>query len=154
MKADERKAVWIHNVQTRLSLRLSAYWLLSQLALWNLVFIWRLLQEGPGDPLEQYRRLVVDFAPALVATLLLLPILVWDTVKFSHRIFGPIYRFRCVLQALAAGEPVPPVRLRQDDFLTEVRDDLNHLLETLQRQGLPVLKPLTGDGEESQRQPA
>ena len=62
---DERNKVWIHSVQTKLFLRVGGYWLLSQVGLWNLVFVWRLLQEGPGNPLDQYGRVLADFAPVL-----------------------------------------------------------------------------------------
>jgi hypothetical protein len=150
--SDDRKKVWIDAVQTRLFVRMGIYWLVYQVSLWNLVFIWRLLQEGPGNPIHQYGHFLADFAPALVAGLLVLPFLVWDAVKYTHRVVGPIYRFRKTLQAVAAGEPVRPVKLREDDFLTEMRDDINHMLESLQRQGVPVLKPAAA--EEQQRQTA
>ena len=151
---DERAKVWIHHVQTRLFIRLAAYWFISQVCLWNLVFVWRLWQEGPGNPLEQYGRFLADFAPALVGSLVLLPILVWDTIRFGHRVVGPIYRFRKTMQAVAAGEPVRPIKLRKDDFLTEMRDDFNEMLEALQRQGVPVLKPADPADESARRQPA
>src|SRR5947208_590704 len=46
---DERKKVWIDGFQTKLFLRMGTYWLIYQLGLWNLVFVWRLLHEGPGN---------------------------------------------------------------------------------------------------------
>jgi methyl-accepting chemotaxis protein len=150
---DERSKVWIHTVQTRLFLRLGAYWLISQIALWNLVFVWRLWQEGPGDPVEQYGRFLTDFAPALIGSVVLLPILVWDTIRFAHRVVGPLYRLRRTMQALAAGEAVRPIRLRKDDFLGEVRDDFNCMLEALQRKGVPVLKPADPPEQMVQAQP-
>src|SRR5579884_1367017 len=118
---EERKKVWIDSFQTRLFLRMGWYWFIYQVALWNLVFVWRLLQEGPGNLLEQYGRFCYDYAPALVGCLLVLPVLALDLVRFAHRVVGPIYRFRAVLRSLAAGEPVHPVKLREDDFLTEMQ---------------------------------
>jgi hypothetical protein len=151
---DERKKVWIHDIQTKLFLRVGIYWIVYQVSLWNLVFVWRLIQEGPGNPLEQYGRFLWDYSPALIGCLLLLPILAWDAVKFGHRVVGPLFRLRKCMQAVAAGEPVPPLKLRETDLLTEVRDDFNTMLETLQRQGVPVLKPADPAEEDSQRQPA
>jgi hypothetical protein len=138
---EERKKVWIDSFQPKLFLRMGWYWLIYQVSLWNLVFVWRLLQEGRGNLLEQYGRFCMDYAPALVGGVVLLPILAWDSVKFAHRLVGPIYRFRKTLQSIAAGEAVRPIRLRQGDFLTEMQDDFNQALETLQRQGAQVLKP-------------
>jgi methyl-accepting chemotaxis protein len=152
--SEERKKVWIHVIQTRLLVRLGMYWVISQVCLWNLVFIWRLLQEGTGEPLEQYGRFLQDFLPAIIGSVLVFPVLAIDAVKFAHRVVGPIYRFRKTMQALAAGETVRPIRLRRDDFLTEMRDDFNQMLDTLQRQGVPVLKPAQSEGGDTPRQTA
>jgi hypothetical protein len=149
---DARKKVWIDHFQTKLFIRMGWYWMIYQVSLWNLVFVWRLLQEGPGNLLEQYGRFWVDYAPALVGCLALLPVLAWDAVKFAHRVVGPIYRFRKTMQAVAAGEAVRPIKLRQGDFLTEMQDDFNTMLDALQRQGVPVLAP-GADARGSERQP-
>jgi hypothetical protein len=151
---DERKKVWIDAIQTRLFVRLALYWFISQVCLWNLVFIWRLVQEGPGKPLEQYGQFLQDFAPAILGTLLLVPVLAWDSVSIAHRVVGPLYRLRRAMQDLANGQAVWPLRLREGDFLTELRDDFNRMLETLQRQGVPVLKPAQPEEEKSERQSA
>lgn len=152
---DERNKVWIHSVQTRLFVRVGLYWLFAQVCLWNFVFIWRLLQEGPGDPVDQYLRFLRDFAPVIVGSFLLVPALAWDAVKFAHRILGPIHNLRKSIKAVTAGEPVRPVRFRKDDFLPELRDEFNHMLEALQRHGVPALKPADPAGEaEGARQTA
>ena len=151
---EDRKKVWIHDIQTRLFFRMGVYWLIYQVSLWNLVFVWRLLQEGPGNLVEQYTRFCLDFAPVLVGCLLLVPVLAWDAVKFTHRVVGPLHRFRTTIRALAAGEPVRPIRLRDGDFLSDMRDDFNQMLETLQRQGAPVLKPADPTETAGERRPA
>jgi hypothetical protein len=58
---------------------------------------------------------------------------------------------------VTAGEPVRLIKLRQGDFLLEMKDDFNGMLEALQRQGVPVLKPADPaqeDKENKQQQPA
>jgi methyl-accepting chemotaxis protein len=138
---EDRKKVWIDGVQTRLFLRIGAYWLIYQVAVWNFLFAWRLLQEGPGDLVHQYGQFFADFYPTLICFAVAVPILCWDAVKFSHRLMGPIFRLRRSMQSVTAGEAVRPVKLREGDFLGEVKDDFNTMLEALQRQGLAVLKP-------------
>ena len=151
---DERKKVWLHEFQTRLFVRVGVYMLLFLVCLGNLLFIWRLLEEGPGNPLEQYYRVVVDFAPAFIFLAVLMPVLAWDAIKFSHRLVGPLVRFREAFQSLAAGEPVRPLRLRKADFLDEMCRDFNDMLEALQRRGAPVLKPAEANENCPERQPA
>lgn len=154
---EERKKVWIDQFQTRLFWRILAYLAIYFITLGNLLFIWRLLNEGPGDPLSQYLSSFVDYAPALLFLLLLLPILAWDAIRFSHRLVGPLVRFRKTIQDLTDGQAVRPIKLREGDFLDELRDDFNRMLEALQRQGIPVLKPTdahTETRDESARLPA
>jgi hypothetical protein len=151
---EERKKVWIDAIQTKLFLRTCVYWLVYQLTLWNLVFVWRLLQGGPGNPFEQYWLFLIDFYPAIIASLILLPALSWDAVKFAHRVVGPLYRFRKTMQSITAGEAVPPVRLRDGDLLLDMRDDFNAMLESLQKRGIEVLKPATPPAAVKDRQTA
>jgi methyl-accepting chemotaxis protein len=154
MKPEERKKVWIHTYQTRILLRVGCYWLIYLVALWNLLFVWRMLAEGPGDLLAQYSRFVQDYYPPLVLFIVLLPVAAWDAMKFAHRVVGPLVRVRQTLQEMAAGKSVRPVRFRDGDSLGELRDDFNAMLEALQRRGFPVLKPADPDQADSQRQGA
>ena len=66
----------------------------------------------------------------------------------------PIHRFRQTLQSVTAGQPVRLLKLRDGDFLEEMKDDFNAMLEALQRQGVPALKPTEANDKDEQRQPA
>ncbi len=151
---NERKKVWVDEFQTRLLVRIMMYLGLFLVCLVNLLYIWRLLTEGPGNPLDQYARTFIDFAPALTFLAMLMPVLALDAKRFSHRLVGPLVRFRASFQALAEGKPVQPIKLREGDFLEEMREDFNRMLEALQRQGVPAIKPTTGDDESQERLPA
>jgi methyl-accepting chemotaxis protein len=151
---EERKKVWVDDFQTKLLWRTFSYWLVYTLALWNLLFGWWLLHQEAGNPLEQYLEFSWEFYPALIAFLVVFPVLAYDALKFSHRLVGPLYRFRKTMQAIAAGEPVRLIKLREDDFLTEMRDDFNQMLEALQRKGIPAIKPADPEDKNQQRQPA
>jgi len=146
--ANERKRVWVDRFQTKLFIRIAGYWLIYQVAVWNLLFAWRLLQQGPGNLGEQFVGFFHDFWPTLVVFALVVPVLCWDAIRFSHRLVGPIYRFRKTVQALTAGEAVRPIKLREGDYLEEMKEDINKLLESLQQRGLPVLKPASPTPEE------
>lgn len=151
---NERNKVWIDEFQTKLFVRIGLYLFAFLICHANLLFIWNLLRDGAGNPLEQYARTFVDHAPTFLCLTLLLPFLAWDAVRFSHRLVGPLVRFRKTMQSIAAGEPVRPIKLRDGDFLMDVRDDFNKMLEALQRQGVPALKPADPAEEPPQRQSA
>ncbi len=151
MKREERKKVWIHAFQTRMLIRIGCYWMIYLVALWNLLFVWRLLVEGPGNLLDQYWRFVQDYYPPLVLFILLLPLGAWDAVKLAHRVVGPLVRVRQTLQDLAAEKPVGRLRFREGDYLQELRDDFNAMLDVLQRRGAAVLKPADSPPSDSER---
>jgi methyl-accepting chemotaxis protein len=134
-----RQRVWIDGLQTRLTARILTYCVLYQFAIWVVLMVvrefWSALGElVPGEAGVNFTVL------ALLAALAFVAMLVYDTVKYVHRVVGPIYRFRKTVQAIAAGEPVTPIRLRKDDFLLDLRDDLNRMIEVLAERGLVVIE--------------
>lgn len=138
---EERKKVWVDPFQTKLTLRIAGYLALFFVVFANLLFAWKMWIEGPIDPWRQFVETLQANAPAFVLLLILVPVMAWDTIRFSHRLVGPLVRFRKTMQAIAGGEPVRPIKLREGDYLTEMRDDFNQMLEHLQKQGVPVIKP-------------
>ena len=75
---------------------------------------------SPVRAAEFYRHLDdmwFHFGPALVASLVLLPIVVVDIIRLSNRFSaGPMVRMRRAMQNLAKGERVPPLQFRDNDF--------------------------------------
>jgi hypothetical protein len=151
---EDRKKVWIDQFQTRLFVRIFLYLGVSFFCLGNLLYIWRLLNEGPGHPIVQYVDVLIEYSPVLLCLLLLLPILAYDAIRFSHRLVGPLVRFRRTMEAITRGEAVRPIKLREGDFLIELRDDFNKMLEALQKQGVAVLAPNDGPVKTPEKQTA
>ena len=138
---EERKKVWVDPFQTKLSVRIAGYLVVFFIVFCNFLFVWKMVEEGPIDPWGQFVETMRSNLPVIVCLLVLVPVMAWDTMRFSHRLVGPLVRFRKTMQAIANGEAVRPIKLREGDYLTELRDDFNRMLDELQRQGVPVLKP-------------
>jgi len=68
--------------------------------------------------------------PALFIVLVLLA---FHSVLISHRIAGPLYRFRNVFRAVAEGDLLVSVRLRPTDYLTQDADLLNEMIGALRQ---------------------
>jgi len=141
MSRDQRQRIWVDQFQTRLTMRIGAYLALFLVVLVNFLFAWRLAAEGVTDLGEQFVRMLRDYLPVGICLMLLVPVIAWDAIRFTHRLVGPLVRFRTTMQSVADAEPVRPIRLREGDYLNDLRDDFNHMLESLQRRGVPVLKP-------------
>jgi len=152
--SEERKKVWVDPFQTKLTLRIAGYLVVFFVVFSNFLFAWKMWDEGPNDPWAQFLDTLRTNIPVFVLLLVLVPVMAWDTIRFSHRLVGPMVRFRKTMQAIADGEPVRPIKLREGDYLTEMRDDFNQMLEELQKRGVPVLKPTDPASEHDARKTA
>jgi methyl-accepting chemotaxis protein len=149
--AEERKKVWVDAFQTELTRRIIGYFIVFCIVFFNLLFSWKLWIEGPNDPGEKLIELLWSYLPVFSVLILLMPVIIWDTIRFTHRLVGPLVRFRKTMQSIADGELVHLIKLREGDSLGEFRDDFNHMLRELQKRGVIVLKPL-GEEPESNTQ--
>lgn len=112
-------------VQGALIVRVVLYWLTCLFAIMLLLLGWGLLTD-PARPLNSHMAdLWAFFGPAAVASLFLLPAVVFDLLRLSNRFAGPMFRLRQSMHDLAQGKPVDTVRFRQGDFWEEFADDFN-----------------------------
>ena len=144
---DRRNRTLVHRFQYKLLGRLLVYGVIYQASLWNFLFFWRLIQEGKGNLAEQYSRFFHDYYPMVFCFLLLVPLFVWDVIRFTHRVVGPIVRFRKLMRDITNGQPVRLVQLRAGDQLMEMQDDFNAMLLVLNEQGAVALIDPAGSDE-------
>ena len=85
---------------------------------------------------NQIRYLSTFFWPAVSFAMILIFL---HSIRTSHKIAGPLYRFRLVLQALKEGEISPPISIRKGDYLHPEAELINQVLESL-RQNLEGLR--------------
>ena len=64
----------------------------------------------------------------LLTLILLTPVLMYDMLKFSHRIAGPLFRCRRVMLEMAEGKPVPEFKPRKRDLMRELFAAFNTLI--------------------------
>ena len=130
-------------VQGTLIGRAVLYWLVCLTAITLWLLCWQVLS-GPIRPFRaHFAELWAHFAPAFVASLLLVPLVIFDVVRMSNRFAGPMLRLRRSMRDLAAGLPVEPLRFRRDDFWREFADEFNAVAAQVQRR-----KPETGPNPE------
>ncbi len=69
----------------------------------------------------------------LVTVLLLVPVTLVVGIKATHRVVGPLYRFRVYLTELVEGAAAQPCRIRKEDELQDFCELLNRATEPLRR---------------------
>ncbi len=78
--------------------------------------------------------LYIRFSIALLLVLIFTGFNFWFGVRLSHRIAGPMVQIKRVLEHALRGEYKMRIQLRSNDYLHEISDELNLLLEKLENQ--------------------
>ena len=125
-KHELRKRSFVdYRVQGALVVRAVLYWLTCLVTMTLLLLAWHMIM-GPVRPLKAHlTELWTLYGPVAVASLVLLPGVIFDLVRLSNRFTGPMFRLRRSMHDLAQGKPVAAVQFRQGDFWREFADDFN-----------------------------
>ena len=86
---------------------------------------------------------VRDHSSILLCATVMLPLALWDMLKTSNQIAGPVFRLKRELGKLADGEAVGELHFRPGDHWHDVADEFNRLVSNGQTAG-------TGSGKLSE----
>ena len=129
MSNHPRKKLFIDaKTQGALLRRVAAYWFLSLLMTGLALICWTLATRPTRSlslPLEE---VWTQFGPTFVISLFVLPIILFDCLRLSNQVAGPMHRMRQIMRGVARKEPVKPIQLRDDDFWREFADEFNAVL--------------------------
>ena len=118
-------------VQGALAKRLVLHWIVFIGAAATLAFALQWM----GNPLASFREHAAQawwtHGPFLIVLFCLLPVFVFDSIKFSHRFAGPVFRLRQVTKTLATGQAMERIEFRGTDFWRDLSEDLNRIAERL-----------------------
>lgn len=79
-------------------------------------------------------------SPVIVCMLVMMPFMVWDLMKLTNRIAGPLYRFEKLLKEFKQTGKLRPAVLRQGDLLTDYQHEFNDFVASLHTL-LPQTRP-------------
>jgi hypothetical protein len=129
----QRRRLFIDRpVQGTLLIRAVFYWMvmvLSQI----LMVLFVALATSPADFFASGQQLWWHLQLMAFASALMLPAILIDFLRLSHRWVGPVFRLRTSMQALSRGETVPAIRFREGDFWQELAGDFNVVSDELSR---------------------
>lgn len=154
-----RKRLFVNGpIQGSVITRFAGYWLVYHFVLWHTLFIFDFLQTGVdlmnGESQRTLGELYMAFSwkycPLLVAALAILPLLLHDSLKTTHRIAGPLVRFRNALRALRDGQFVREVRLREGDLLMDFQEDFNEFLNFYNNESFHAQAIMTAVGAQEE----
>src|SRR5262249_53175602 len=147
MKADSKRSqLWVDpGFQSRLLLRLVCYFVLFSFVVIHIGFVFQAMLEVGANGFRGIYELYWDYlgkqAPLLYSLVLITPILLYDLLKFSHRIAGPLFRCRRAMQQMAEGKPVAEFKPRKRDLMRELFQAFNALIKDWNPRAPPPLTP-------------
>ena len=103
---------------------------LAGIAVLTAVYCSRAMDEASANDTE-LPNLAPLFYTVLAFELIAAIYLMVNSLKISHRVAGPVYRLCKCLERIRGGDLAFTVSLRDGDHLTEIRDELNKLLDWL-----------------------
>ncbi|MFN3152173.1 hypothetical protein [Bremerella sp.] len=127
-KHERRKLFWIDpKLQGALVLRAVIHWAVMLLSIAAVLFLAAALSDL-NAPVSAVAQMVSAYLiPAVVVSLLVLPILLLDTIRQSNRLVGAVSRFHHALQRLADGETTSPLIVREGDCWKSMADQFNRI---------------------------
>jgi nitrogen fixation/metabolism regulation signal transduction histidine kinase len=133
MTPQKRRRLLIdRQVQGAVIKRAAMYWIFYALSIASWIVCWQMIYNSLEITASGFGGLWMQFGPALVASLLLLPVVLIDAVRVSNRFAGPMFRLRRAMNQLADGESVEPLQVRDDDFWSDVVESFNRVAARLQ----------------------
>jgi methyl-accepting chemotaxis protein len=93
-----------------------------------------------AEAASQFLSLHARVWPAVFVVFILLTV---HSIFVSHRIAGPLYRFRGIFRAVAAGDLVSQVTLRKHDYLGKDLEVLNEMVASLRTKVKGIEEPYT-----------
>lgn len=126
-----RKKLLINpQVQGALILRNLLHWCFYFSAILLVISIWNAIiapnNDGP-TALELVFKSFKDFAPAILASLFLMPLFIYDYLKTSNKVAGPIHRLQNEMKKLINGEEVGELEFRDGDHWSDLAHDFNRV---------------------------
>jgi len=115
------------SVQGALMVRVVVYWLYFLLSISLMLICWRVYSGPPQRFFDLLAEIYGQHAPALVASLIVLPVVMMDVLRLSNRFVGPVTRLRNGLKELAEGRPAQPLNFRANDFWRDAATDFNRV---------------------------
>ena len=135
MPSSNQRRLWFIDrpIQGALLGRAIMYWAATLVIQVVLLIFLTMIISSPDDFYSNMARLWIYLRLLVIAAALVLPLVLRDLVRLSHRWVGPILRLRNALNDLSRGAPVSPIRFREGDYWQELAGDFNIVAAELNR---------------------
>lgn len=132
MEKQSRKNLIIdRKIQFMVAKRVVIYWASSFMFVALTLTFWKTFVSDGGLFLNNFIGSFVDYGPVFLVMLFFLPFAVFDSIRLTHRLVGPIYRLRSDLESFKNNNNVR-TKIRETDFFQELPIAINEVLNQIQ----------------------
>ncbi len=130
-------------VQGALVVRVIVYWFVCLITITLMLMCWKSTTDTarPFYSTLYLTDMWNSHGAALIASLLVLPIVVLDVVRLSNRFAGPMVRIRHAMRAIDRGECPQPIHFREGDFWHDFAEEFNAVLRRIEQEQQPPAEP-------------
>ena len=130
MKAEKRRSRLFadRKLQGTLLVHTCIYWFYCLFSVALIAICWIVLSEQANGSTDLFGQLWLNCGPALLGSVLLLPLVLLDCLRISNRFAGPMVRLQRAMRQLEAGERPDPIQLRENDHWREFADNFNSVV--------------------------
>ncbi|MGI9457346.1 MAG: hypothetical protein ACR2NU_12350 [Aeoliella sp.] len=133
MKTHKRKRLMVDpKLQIAVLCRVTMYWLVAVTVLCLMAAVQVVLTDSAVGYELLANRVMIAFGPALIASVIALPLLLFDCVRFTNKFAGPMHRLRREVKQLADTGKAEPMDFRKGDFWYDLAVQFNRLAERMQ----------------------
>ena len=125
-------------IQGTLLVHATIYWFYCLFSVTLIAVCWIIFTHQPASSVDLFAQLWLNCGPALLGSVLLLPLVLLDCLRLSNRFAGPMVRTRRATKELAHGQTPRPIKLREGDFWSEFADDFNMVIQRCTTTALPA----------------
>lgn len=142
------------------------YWLWTTVVFGLVIAFCRIMPAWLSNSNEPWGKISFHLGPYSLASIVLFPIIIYCSIRFSNRFAGPMVRVRRALKALARGEGAEYLKFRDGDYWMDIADDINAISARMteatestpdppaQQQQTPVVGAVVADAMPSDSSPA
>ena len=129
-KKNHRRRLWIAtDIQGAVVRKIILYWLACILFV-TLPLLINATFRDPSKYFFQHSLAVfIEYWPVYISLLCLLPLALFDSLRITNRIAGPIVRLQKQLDGILAGDAVKRMSFRDDDYWHELAVKVNKVSE-------------------------
>lgn len=115
----------------------SIYWFYCLFSVTLIAVCWIIFTQQPESSFDLFGQLWLNCGPALLGSVLLLPLVLLDCLRLSNRFAGPMVRFERAIGELVENGRTDPVTLRDGDYWLKFAENFNVIAEKIQNQSKP-----------------